>query len=136
MVVDSLQAASAVAGRAQAQGEIIPALIEIDCDGHRAGVQPGNTEQLLAIARELHGAGCLRGVMTHAGESYGCRSVEAIADMAEQERRAAVSCADAIRASGLPCPVVSVGSTPTAHFARSLEGVTECAPASTCSSIW
>ena len=45
--------------------------------------------------------------------------------MAEQERRAAVSCADAIRASGLPCPVVSVGSTPTAHFARSLEGVTE-----------
>ena len=27
--------------------------------------------------------------------------------MAEQERRAAVSCADAIRASGLPCPVVS-----------------------------
>lgn len=125
VVVDSLQAASAVAGRAQAQGEIIPALIEIDCDGHRAGVQPGNTEQLLAIARELHGAGCLRGVMTHAGESYGCRSVEAIADMAEQERRAAVSCADAIRASGLPCPVVSVGSTPTAHFARSLEGVTE-----------
>ena len=74
--------------------------------------------------------------MTHAGESYGCRSVEAIADMAEQERRAAVSCADAIRAAGLPCPVVSVGSTPTAHFARSLEGVTECAPASTCSSIW
>ena len=63
--------------------------------------------------------------MTHAGESYGCRSVEAIADMAEQERRAAVSCADAIRAAGLPCPVVSVGSTPTAHFARSLEGVTE-----------
>ena len=124
MVVDSLQAASAVAGRAQAQGEIIPALIEIDCDGHRAGVQPGNTEQLLAIARELHGAGCLRGA-THAGESYGCRSVEAIADMAEQERRAAVSCADAIRAAGLPCPVVSVGSTPTAHFARSLEGVTE-----------
>lgn len=125
VVVDSLQAASAVAGRAQAQGEIIPALIEIDCDGHRAGVQPGNTEQLLAIARELHGAGCLRGVMTHAGESYGCRSVEAIADLAEQERRAAVSCADAIRAAGLPCPVVSVGSTPTAHFARSLEGVTE-----------
>lgn len=125
VVVDSLLAASAVAERAQAEGEIIPALIEIDCDGHRAGVQPGNTEQLLAIARKLQGAGCLRGVMTHAGESYGCRSVEAIAAMAEQERRAAVSCADAIRAAGLPCPVVSVGSTPTAHFARSLEGVTE-----------
>ena len=30
-----------------------------------------------------------------------------------------------LRAAGLPCPVVSVGSTPTAHFACSLEGVSE-----------
>jgi D-serine deaminase-like pyridoxal phosphate-dependent protein len=126
VVVDSVEAALAVARRSREAGDAIPALIEIDCDGHRAGVQPGSTEQLLAIARALHDQGaCLRGVMTHAGESYGCRSVEAIADMAEQERLAAVSCAQAIREAGLPCPVVSVGSTPTAHFARSLEGVTE-----------
>lgn len=125
VVVDSIQAALAVAERARQEGADIPALIEIDCDGHRAGVQPGHTDQLLAIARVLHGAGCLQGVMTHAGESYGCRSLEAIAAMAEQERLAAVTCADAIRAAGLPCPVVSVGSTPTAHFARNLDGVTE-----------
>ncbi|WMD21396.1 DSD1 family PLP-dependent enzyme [Achromobacter seleniivolatilans] len=125
VVVDSIEAARAVSTRALAAGADVPALIEIDCDGHRAGVQPGNHEQLLAVARVLHEAGCLRGVMTHAGESYGCRSVEAIADMAEQERWAAVSCAEAIRKAGLPCPVVSVGSTPTAHFARNLDGVTE-----------
>lgn len=126
VVVDSIEAAQAVSARARAAGDPIPALIEIDCDGHRAGVAPGNTDQLLAIARVLHeGGATLRGVMTHAGESYGCRSLEAIADMAEQERAAAVTCAQAIRAAGLPCPVVSVGSTPTAHFARSLEGVTE-----------
>lgn len=125
VVVDSIQAAQAVAERATQEGTAIPALIEIDCDGHRAGVQPGHVEQLLAIARVLDGAGCLRGVMTHAGESYGCRSVDAIAAMAEQERLAAVTCAQAIRVAGLPCPVVSVGSTPTAHFARNLDGVTE-----------
>ncbi|MGV2862184.1 DSD1 family PLP-dependent enzyme [Achromobacter sp. AGC39] len=125
VVVDSLDAARAVAAQAQASGSGIPALIEIDCDGHRAGVQPGNAEQLLAIARVLHAADSLRGVMTHAGESYGCRSVDAIADMAEQERAAAVGCARTIREAGLPCPVVSVGSTPTAHFARNLDGVTE-----------
>nr|WP_314358989.1 DSD1 family PLP-dependent enzyme [uncultured Achromobacter sp.] len=125
VVVDSLDAARAVAAQAQTSGGGIPALIEIDCDGHRAGVQPGNAEQLLAIARVLHAADSLRGVMTHAGESYGCRSVDAIADMAEQERAAAVGCAQTIRAVGLPCPVVSVGSTPTAHFARNLDGVTE-----------
>lgn len=33
--------------------------------------------------------------------------------------------ADILRAADLPCPVVSVGSTPTAHFARDLTGVTE-----------
>ncbi|NGT17980.1 DSD1 family PLP-dependent enzyme [Achromobacter insolitus] len=126
VVVDSLEAARAVARRAREAQDAIPALIEIDCDGHRAGVQPGNTAQLLAIARVLYEEGaCLRGVMTHAGESYGCDSVEAIADMAEQERRAAVVCAEAIRQAGMPCPVVSVGSTPTAHFARNLDGVTE-----------
>ncbi|CAB3881074.1 DSD1 family PLP-dependent enzyme [Achromobacter piechaudii] len=125
VVVDSLEAARALAAHVQMAGAAIPALIEIDCDGHRAGVQPGNAEQLVAIARVLHEAHSLRGVMTHAGESYACRSVEAIADMAEQERAAAVSCAETIRGAGLPCSVVSVGSTPTAHFARSLEGVTE-----------
>ncbi|MCT4371244.1 DSD1 family PLP-dependent enzyme, partial [Yangia mangrovi] len=33
--------------------------------------------------------------------------------------------AEALRGAGLPCPVVSVGSTPTAHAARDLSGVTE-----------
>jgi D-serine deaminase-like pyridoxal phosphate-dependent protein len=45
--------------------------------------------------------------------------------MAERERAAAVICAQTLRAAGLPAPVVSVGSTPTAHFARDLTGVTE-----------
>ncbi|WP_454674550.1 DSD1 family PLP-dependent enzyme [Achromobacter pestifer] len=125
VVVDSIEAARAVAARAAMAGSPIPTLIEIDCDGHRAGVQPGNHDHLLAVANVLHDAGCLRGVMTHAGESYGCRSVDAIADMAEQERWAAVSCAETIRHAGMPCPVVSIGSTPTAHFARNLDGVTE-----------
>src|SRR3546814_15707219 len=45
--------------------------------------------------------------------------------MAEQERAGAVHAAQRLRSAGFAAPVVSVGSTPTAHFARSLEGVTE-----------
>ena len=63
--------------------------------------------------------------MTHAGSSYHCVGTEAIRAMAEQERLAVVTAAGALRAAGLPCPAVSVGSTPTALFAQSLEGVTE-----------
>jgi D-serine deaminase-like pyridoxal phosphate-dependent protein len=63
--------------------------------------------------------------MTHAGSSYDCTSTEEIRAMAEQERAAIVKAAERIRGAGMACPVVSLGSTPTALFASQLEGVTE-----------
>jgi D-serine deaminase-like pyridoxal phosphate-dependent protein len=125
VVLDSLEQAAAVTAMARMTNDRIPALIEIDCDGHRAGV--GASDPLLVeIGRALHQGGAeLRGVMAHAGESYSCRSVAALEQAAEEERAAAVACAEVLRSAGLPCPVVSVGSTPTAHFARRLDGVTE-----------
>ena len=107
-----------------ASGPPVPALIEIDCDGHRGGLRPEDP-MLLTLGRQLHAAGCLAGVMTHAGESYGVSGPQAHAAFAEQERSAVVAAAGALRGAGLPCPVVSVGSTPTAHAARDLTGVTE-----------
>lgn len=102
----------------------VPALIEIDCDGHRGGLRPDDP-LLVVLGRTLHAAGCLAGVMTHAGASYGVSGPQAHATFAEQERRAVVRAAEVLRAAGLPCPVVSVGSTPTAHAAQDLTGVTE-----------
>jgi D-serine deaminase-like pyridoxal phosphate-dependent protein len=67
----------------------------------------------------------VRGVLLHAGDSYALNDPAAIADAAEAERIAAVTAANALRSAGLPCPVVSVGSTPTARYARDLTGVTE-----------
>jgi D-serine deaminase-like pyridoxal phosphate-dependent protein len=126
IVVDNVEAAQAVAAKARASRDRIPTLIEIDSDGHRAGVAPQRPDELVAIGRVLHESGAqLRGVLTHAGESYSCKSLDEIAAMAERERAAAVACAQTLRAAGLPAPVVSVGSTPTAHFARDLTGVTE-----------
>jgi D-serine deaminase-like pyridoxal phosphate-dependent protein len=82
--------------------------------------------QLVEIGVFLEAAGIdVKGVMTHAGASYDCKSTEAIRAMAEQERAGAVHAASRLRAAGLACPVVSVGSTPTALFAQQLEGVTE-----------
>jgi D-serine deaminase-like pyridoxal phosphate-dependent protein len=126
IVVDNIEAAKAVAAKARETRDRIPALIEIDSDGHRAGVAPQRPDELVAIGRVLHEGGAqLRGVLTHAGESYSCKSLDETAAMAERERAAAVTCAQTLRAAGLPAPVVSVGSTPTAHFARDLTGVTE-----------
>lgn len=126
IIIDSVPAAEAVAAKSREIGAGIPTLIEIDCDGHRAGVASDDFAQLVAIGNVLHSGGAeLRGVMTHAGESYSCVGAAAIEAMAEQERAGAVACAQALRQAGLPAPVVSVGSTPTAFFARNLDGVTE-----------
>jgi len=126
VILDSVEQAEAVAARSRAYGLPIPALIEIDADGHRAGVRPGATALLRTIGELLASRGAeLRGVLTHAGASYHAHGASALEQAAEGERAAAVAAAEALRAAGLPCPVVSVGSTPTAHFARHLEGVTE-----------
>jgi D-serine deaminase-like pyridoxal phosphate-dependent protein len=126
LIVDSVEAARAIAVFGQEQGEAFEVWIEIDTDGHRSGVQAGDTPLLLAIGRALHEGGMrLGGVLTHAGSSYELDTPEALQALAERERAGCVQAAQALRAAGLPCPVVSVGSTPTALAATGLDGVTE-----------
>jgi D-serine deaminase-like pyridoxal phosphate-dependent protein len=126
VIVDNVDAARAVAAQARAAGDPIPALIEIDTDGHRAGVKTGDADAIRAIGEILHtGGAALRGVLTHAGGSYDARTIAEIEAIAEDERSGAVTAAETLRAAGLPAPVVSIGSTPTALFGRSLAGVTE-----------
>ena len=125
VLLDTLEQAEAVIAASRDAGFPMPALIEIDCDGHRSGLNP-NDPQLIAIGACLDQIpGCLKGVLTHAGESYGAVGQIAQAAFAEQERSAAVQAAAMLRGAGLSCSVVSVGSTPTAHAARNLDGVTE-----------
>lgn len=127
VILDSAEMAEAAAREAEALGTTFPVLIEVDTDGGRAGVAAGDTGRLIEIGRILAEAPGieLRGVMTHAGLSYTCRSPEALRAHAEQERSRAVAAAEALRAAGLPAPVVSVGSTPGALFAERLDGVSE-----------
>lgn len=125
LVTDSVAGAEAIAAFGRAQSEVFEAWIEIDVDGNRSGIPPDG-EALLAVGRVLHDGGMrLGGVMAHAGGSYGCDTPEALQAAAEQERAGTVRAAERLRQAGLPCPVVSVGSTPTALSALSLDGVTE-----------
>ena len=125
VILDTPEAAQAVQAFGAEHGLTIEALIEIDSDGHRAGVEPGDP-LLIEIAQALSGPGArLAGVMTHAGGSYGCRERADFEAMAERERSAVVTAAERLRTAGFECPIVSVGSTPTITYARGLEGVTE-----------
>jgi len=129
VILDNVETAVVLAEYCRESNLSLPVLIEIDTDGHRSGVQP-DAPLLLEIASRLGkstevGGAWLAGVMTHAGASYDCETTAEIEALAEQERAGAVHAAERLRNAGYPAPVVSVGSTPTAHFARSLEGVTE-----------
>ena len=125
VLLDNVVQAQAVATASRSSSIAIPALIEIDCDGHRSGLT-FDDPTLLDVGRILtQGGAALHGVLCHAGGSYGAVGVAAQAKCAEQERLAVVNAAEALRGAGLQCPVVSVGSTPTAHAAQDLTGVTE-----------
>jgi len=129
IITDDVTVAREIGARAAALDASFRVLIEIDTGGARAGVDPESPE-LLAIAEALARAPrvTLAGVLTHAGHSYGCDSVDDIIAVAEEERAGAVRAAARLRAAGHAAPVVSVGSTPTALFARHLDGVTEMRP--------
>ncbi len=130
VILDNAETAAALATFCDDKKLSLPVLLEIDTDGHRSGIVP-ESDELLNVAGHLRpsnadGTGAwLAGVMTHAGESYNCKDTNSIVAMAEQERRGAVTAAQRLRAAGFDAPTVSVGSTPTAHFAQSLDGVTE-----------
>ncbi len=125
IITDNVAGAAAIAAFGHAHGEVFDVLIEVDTDGHRSGIQPEDPT-LLAVGHTLHDGGMrLAGVMTHAGGSYDLHTPEALTALAEQERAGCVRAAERLCTAGLPCAVVSVGSTPTALSARNLVGVTE-----------
>ncbi|WP_435873727.1 DSD1 family PLP-dependent enzyme [Pandoraea cepalis] len=125
ILTDSIASAQAIVAFGAEFCETFNVWIEIDTDGHRSGIAPED-DALLDVARVLHDGGAvLGGVMTHAGSSYDVDTPDALAAIAEQERAGCVRAAKRLRDAGLPCPVVSVGSTPTALTAAHLDGVTE-----------
>ncbi|MCB1355565.1 MAG: alanine racemase [Maritimibacter sp.] len=125
LLLDSVEQADALAQAREASGVVPSVLIELDCDDHRGGLKPDDP-LLPEVADRVVAAGArLAGVLAHAGESYRLDRPRALVKAAENERRATVRVAELLRARGHACPVVSIGSTPTAHFAERLDGITE-----------
>lgn len=129
LLADRVEAVLSAAEQARALEATFPMLIEIDTGGGRGGLAPDDAE-LLTVARAVQQseAFTLVGVLTHAGHSYHAEGRDAIRAIAEAERAGAVHAAERLRAAGFRIDVVSVGATPTAVCAESLEGVTEMRP--------
>ena len=125
LVLDQPDTAAQVAASAKHLNVTLKLLIEIDADGQRAGIRADHND-LIEIARRLDTTHTeLAGVMTHMGGSYHCRDRQCLIDAAQKERDAVVLAAQRLTEAGFPCPIVSLGSTPSARFAENLSGITE-----------
>lgn len=103
--------------------------IEINCGHNRCGVLPVE-EALFPLISLLHKHKdklTLEGVFTHAGHAYSTIDSVEIETIAGNEAQAVKKAAQIIMEGGLPCPVTSVGSTPTARFSLN-QGITETRP--------
>lgn len=126
VITDQIPVAQEISRRAEILGIVLDVLIELDSGEKRAGVM-AESDALIELGRVLHAlpGTRLRGVLTHAGQSYQGRGLPAIRAIAEHERVCATTAADRLRAAGLPVSVVSIGSTPTATHGERFDGITE-----------
>ncbi|MDR0660249.1 MAG: alanine racemase [Prevotellaceae bacterium] len=126
VILDSVEQAEILSKYVQNTKDPIQVLIEVDCDGQRSGVKPDDKDNILKIAYALkEGGAILEGVLSHSGGSYSSKSIDEIAQAAERERIATVGVANILRENGCSAPIVSIGSTPAAYFAKDFTGVTE-----------
>jgi len=99
------------------------ALIEVDCGEHRGGVGPDDAA-LLAIAARL-GPGFRRRNDPCRPKLWRAQRGPRWRRSPRPERAAAVRAAERLAANGRHCPIVSMGSSPTALHAAGLAGITE-----------
>jgi D-serine deaminase-like pyridoxal phosphate-dependent protein len=123
---DSVIGAATLSEVFAAAGRRLDVLLKVDVGAARVGVKPEQAPEAAERLAALAGVR-LRGVFTHAGQSYHCDEAAGVAEVGRHEAEALSGAAAELRRAGLPCDVVSVGSTPTAlHSLRA--GVTETRP--------
>lgn len=129
VIIDSLSMATAIAAYAQAHQVRFSVAIEIDCDGHRAGLLPDDP-LLVALAKALSVDDGIDfwGLMTHGGGSYDCQHWSEVKAHAVQERQALLSAQARLQQAQLVCPNLSLGSTPTVVAAEDFSGINEIRP--------
>ena len=120
--VDSLAAVHQLAAAVRGHAEL-RVLVEVDCGMRRSGVAPADAGRVAAAAARAGLA--VDGVFTFPGHSY---APGMPARAAADEAAALAAAADSLAAAGLPCPVRSGGSTPSAAQAAGGSAVTELRP--------
>jgi D-serine deaminase-like pyridoxal phosphate-dependent protein len=126
IAVDNAVTAEAISAAAQSAGSTIDLLVELDVGMRRCGV--GSAEDAEKLAKFID---ALPGVRFAGLNFYPGHVWAAPAEQAESLQKVSTMVADVLdrlSRSGLPCEVVSGGSTPTALQSHQVAGLTEIRP--------
>jgi len=124
VALDSLPAAEAVGDAARLAGTSIGVLVEVDAGVHRTGVEPGPAAIELAQAVDKMAGVQLRGFNFYPGHIWlpdGDAPLKQLSTTISSLR-------SDFEQAGLPCEIVSGGSTPTLFRSHEVEGMTEIRP--------
>ena len=125
--VDSIEGVLPLASEAARVGQHASVWIEIDTGLGRAGCR--SILEAVDVARAIASSKWLRceGIFTHEGHLYGSPLDRISADAASAAQRMREIKA-ALMGAGLPCPRISMGSTPSAAAVAAQPGVDEIRP--------
>ena len=112
-----------------ARGRRLDVLVKIDVGYQRCGIAPEMTAAVgfLSHVTTLPGLR-LRGLLSHAGQSYDVHSAEELAAVAKDEAETLRVLATGARQAGVKIDEISVGSTATAMLSASEPDLTELRP--------
>jgi D-serine deaminase-like pyridoxal phosphate-dependent protein len=125
VAIDDADNAAELAARARATGSTLGVLVELNTGMDRAGAD--STHAAVTLTQRITG---LDGLRLHGLTGYeGHCSLTPEGELRHERQQAAmgflVETAEAVRAAGLPCPIVSAGGTATWEWTASYPGVTE-----------
>lgn len=127
LLVESVESAAFLAANLNAPADL---WIKIDVGAGRTGLSWEYSERLLPVVQALKGAPHLRlrGLLTHAGHTYGAASTEAVRRIFDESRQRLGSARAFVQqATGLELEL-SVGDTPACTLVDDLRGVDEIRP--------
>ncbi|KAG2780053.1 hypothetical protein PC129_g7712 [Phytophthora cactorum] len=129
LTVDSSEGVDAAQKAAEGCGCTLKLLIHVDVGYHRVGIEEDDPK-LLQLAQRIDKTSSLefRGLLSHGGHAYRCKSVAECSEVAETERQIVVRIKEKLDANGIAVPIVSVGSTLTEPARKSFVGITEIRP--------
>ena len=127
LVTDSKSVTADYRQLAQNIGRPISIIVEVDSGMNRVGIDP---RSVVEVVKDVTRGDDLtfRGIMTHAGHSHDAKDQLGVEAVARQEAAVMGAAREELEAVGFDVPVVSAGSTITAPYLKSADGITEIRP--------